>query len=474
MIGPRATVGLLVLCCALVLSAFGAAGASASGTTAFTCDPSAAEGKFSDAHCENSSGSSFGHTRITGATKIIATNNTTGSESPSWTLKGVIGGTAIQIECPVVSAEGELANSGGAGTMKVTGSGTFSLSGCLLKKPEAEEKRCTVAVENLTATFETSAMNVKFVPKTGTAFTKVTIGGVECAAGLKGTFPLEGSALATDNGGTANFSGAATKETLTLAGSAAELEGGLTFKMAAEGAKPQNAIVLVTEIGATAFTCSAAASVKDFADAHCDTAAAEGAYGHTAITTPNTEVVASNNTTGTETTEWRLGYVLAATSIEIKCGTASASGKLTNNAGPPMTVTGSGSLSLSGCSIAKPATQSANCVVTFAPASYQLSTNEMEVVIGPSSGTTLTEFTISNAPGKTCKSLTGTFPLVGSFAATGVGGEAESPKWSGATLRVTPAMSRGTLSFAGNPAEFTGGLTFRTSAGNDPVTLTTE
>jgi hypothetical protein len=263
MIGRKGLVGLSLLC-ALAFCAFGAASASASGgTTAYTCDPEAQELDFEDEHCDNNvgSGGEFGHTVIppNEETTITGTNNLTASNFSSWLLKGVIGGTNVEITCETVHAHADIENVPGP-PMQVVGEGTLEAENCMLMQPSAQTANCKVTVAPTTSNAATvnGEMKMNFTP-TGAHFTEITIAdetGHTCSKALKGTFPVEGSAFATGkstgtspswSGATLHFTTADTAGTLIFAGHAAELEGTLTFRMDPEGGPEGNPIVFTTE-----------------------------------------------------------------------------------------------------------------------------------------------------------------------------------------------------------------------------------
>jgi hypothetical protein len=253
----------LALLCALAFCAFGAASASASGTTAFTCVQGGNE-DFEDPHCDNNVGTGngeYGHVEIAAEeeTTVTGTNNLTGSETSSLSLKGNIGGTVVEFRCETVHVHGALTNVAGP-PMKVIGEGTLNVSNCMLLVPATQTNNCRVSIAPATGTSETTGMENILLPMGGsTAFTSVTISdetGHTCSKALKGTFNVEGSAKVTGlstgetptwSGATLHFTTADTAGTLEFAGHSAELEGTLTFKMAPSEGVEENPIVFTTE-----------------------------------------------------------------------------------------------------------------------------------------------------------------------------------------------------------------------------------
>jgi hypothetical protein len=277
----RAVVGLAVLC-ALCISAFSAASASAKGTTAVECSKSATTKDFEDEHCDKgvTSGGVWGHIAFPNGTavNVTAVNDLTGTAS-NFKLMGKIAAVAIEIECTKVSAKGTVTNKEAAGAMSITfGNSSTSFSGCKLLAPASGVGKCKVEVATTNAK-ETDPMNLglgeekveptaagakvkvleegkgtemglKFAPITETEpFTTITISnetGQECPAALKGAFPVKGFAYAvggrgsteatTSTGATAVFTKASTLGGLTFAGNPATLEGTLTFRK--EGGNP--------------------------------------------------------------------------------------------------------------------------------------------------------------------------------------------------------------------------------------------
>jgi hypothetical protein len=217
MIGRKAIVGLSLLC-ALALCAFAAPGASAIGTTAFTCVEGQGEKDFSDAHCDNqvkAGEGKFGHVKVEGKeTELTFSNEKTASETtaaePS-VLAGPLLGVNVSVSCKKVTGTGTLTNEEVGGTMKVTGNATLEHSECVVTTGGSEGKCAVKEPIVYTAKYTTfqneTAMGVEFTPKSGGAFGSITYVEGKGGCPIKGTFAIEGSFLGTP-GGTAQGKGA--------------------------------------------------------------------------------------------------------------------------------------------------------------------------------------------------------------------------------------------------------------------------
>lgn len=177
MIGPRAIVGLALLC-AFAFSTFAAPSALAKGTTAYTC-VKAEKGEFEDAHCTKSkAGGAYKHEAIAAGSKtnIAITNKNTKNattESTSAILGFRIGPMDGEFICQTVSGEGTLTNNAGT-PMNVSGTATISFSECTLL-PQATFPNCVLegGVITTKASLSTAAdsMEVKF-SEDGESFAK--------------------------------------------------------------------------------------------------------------------------------------------------------------------------------------------------------------------------------------------------------------------------------------------------------------
>lgn len=234
MTARRTVVGLTLLC-ALVFSAFAAQSASAAGTTAFTCKPSAG-GAFEDNHCTKNVGAgkgSFEHVTISEGTSTETIAAPTGFFFLEGTLKSV--------KTKIKWGEFEIR---GSTTNKIAG-GVHSNEGTKLKfvfgNPTVEEPTgCTVKGGSLkfeAVKFKTSAtkMELEFEPEAGAVFGEITLEGAKCAA--SGTFKIEGKLTTEPSGATQPFGMEASKA-LTMGGKAAILSGTATAQMTGESGNP--------------------------------------------------------------------------------------------------------------------------------------------------------------------------------------------------------------------------------------------
>jgi hypothetical protein len=241
MIGRRTAVGLSLLC-ALAVCAFvaqSASAAAAKNTTAVTCVKGGGSKDFSDAHCDKFVGAEkgeFGHVAITGTVAISVTNEKTASETKAAAptiLKGSIFGIKSEITCQTVTGEGSLTNEEpeskvhqvkGSVKAKFTNCSVQKPAGCKVKEPISVNSKVK-GVEGIGTTGK--QMGLEFEPESGKVFSEVTLEGCIGA----GTFKTEGTAIGTGtpspeekfSGATNVFTNAMTKETLKLAGAAAEV-----------------------------------------------------------------------------------------------------------------------------------------------------------------------------------------------------------------------------------------------------------
>jgi hypothetical protein len=240
MTGRRAVVGLSLLC-ALAFSAFGAASASAVGTTAFTCVKGGGSKDFKDAHCKEGVAAGtgeYGHVAFTETTDVSVTNDTTGTTLPI-TLVFTSFGIGTEIKCTTVSGE-----SGGLkvknltnekGEMHVTGpSIVLVYAGCSVPKP----KNCQIAslAMGLTGTSFDSAEG-KGLKFTGSAIEQgITTFIIENKGGTCATanvYSLKGTVNGSVSGATLAFSPG--NDSLLVNSSPADLSGTVTTKNTASG-----------------------------------------------------------------------------------------------------------------------------------------------------------------------------------------------------------------------------------------------
>jgi hypothetical protein len=244
MIGRKSVIGLAVLC-ALVVSAFSAAGASAE-QRAYTCTPEAVVKDYAsaDQHCVTNigSGGGRGHVLIEAKeTKITGTNEKTASSTTAKEtskLLGALAGVITEVQCTGLTGTGNLTNAAAS----VTGEGVITYTGCVVTKPAVgcEVVGGTIATENLTATTVGQAANrLKFTPKApATKFATVPIKGCAGEAPPAGNYPVTGSLIAKTSGATTTtkHEDITTQNTLKFGGVKAGIEGALTISM--EGGEP--------------------------------------------------------------------------------------------------------------------------------------------------------------------------------------------------------------------------------------------
>ncbi|HET7445221.1 MAG TPA: hypothetical protein VFJ57_11230, partial [Solirubrobacterales bacterium] len=253
----RSVLGIAVLF-ALALSAFAASGASAKGTTAYTCVTGA--GTFLGDHCltagQGGSGGESKHVAIepntttTGtATNANTTSNTTAHRVSI--LKGVISGLASEIECTEVHGEGTFENRTEGETMYAHAEGKLHYTGCKVLAPAG--KGCVVAnegtitTEQLTGRTEAEGHLIKITPKEGAKFATITL--EKCTpASLNQAYPVEGSLKVVATGATLSSTHAeiTTQGTLKFGGQKAGLEGALTLKAHSKAGEETNPLTVTT------------------------------------------------------------------------------------------------------------------------------------------------------------------------------------------------------------------------------------
>jgi len=254
----RKTVIGLALVCALVLSALGAQAASAaSNQTIFECTKSATTKTFSDAHCDNESGTlEYGHKVFPSAATAISLTNgktknaTTESTTAVMKVPLVKGFKNVEITCTTVSGTGTALNSASGAEMKGSGSGTINFTNAGGANCSTNQAGCTAKVNPVGASAETvdiaaAEMGLKFFPTTGGVFATVKFEGT-CGMAALGALNVEGSVIATA-GGVPNGKGAtavitAAMSSLIFGGGAATLEGTATLSRTSTG----NALVVTT------------------------------------------------------------------------------------------------------------------------------------------------------------------------------------------------------------------------------------
>lgn len=263
----RTTIGP-VLICALAISALAAQDASAEGNgqTIFECSTSAATREFSDAHCDNTGGSTFGHVQFPESTTAITLtngatkNSTTEATTAVFKIASLHGFSKVVVECSNVEATGTARNSTLDFVMKGSGSGTIKFNDGIGSFCRTNQAGCEIG--NSAQGASISLILFEFETVEGLTLRE---GGVPGGHGLKiqlpgsirfegicglhsfGAIPLAGSSIATA-GGTRQGRGATTwfnegeMNSLTVGGQSAQLVGKVTLKRDIPG----NALTLTT------------------------------------------------------------------------------------------------------------------------------------------------------------------------------------------------------------------------------------
>lgn len=202
----KSILGALVLC-ALAVCAFGAASASATGLTAYTCTEGVGKPQYKDSHClEGDETGAFTTKEITQETETTVTGEAVPTEGgvPTAQLKGKVALTEIEVTCNAVMTESGTLKNVNAATMRVDGKNiTIHYTECHASLAANTEKKCTVknkgAPENVgtittnalksTTEFNATEHFVKFEPEAaGGAFAEFFIenGFGTCPAALIG------------------------------------------------------------------------------------------------------------------------------------------------------------------------------------------------------------------------------------------------------------------------------------------------
>jgi hypothetical protein len=107
--------------------------------------------------------------------------------------------------------------------------------------------------------------------------------------------------------------------------------------------------------GTTAFKCVKAEVGAQFSDAHCTKASTGAGYKHEAIAAgEKTTIAITNQKTESETTKAATAVIkfhIGPMDGEIRCSTVAGEGTLTNNAGTPMNVSGTATITYSECTV---------------------------------------------------------------------------------------------------------------------------
>jgi hypothetical protein len=135
----KSILGALVLC-ALSLSAFGAASASAEGLTAFVCTKATGTPQYLDSHClTESAGGEFATIAVTGTTPV------TGEAVGTSKLIGTVALAKVEINCTaMMTSTGTVTNEAGP-PMKAVGAGIrLEYTGCEANLVSAPTKKCNI------------------------------------------------------------------------------------------------------------------------------------------------------------------------------------------------------------------------------------------------------------------------------------------------------------------------------------------
>ncbi|HET7443301.1 MAG TPA: hypothetical protein VFJ57_01440 [Solirubrobacterales bacterium] len=408
MIRGRGTIFVGVLC-ALLLSAFAAAGAGAAtnGTTAFTCVNKTGEGPqtFKDAHCKESAigtSGSYGHVAITESTEVSTTNEATAPETTSslplifkWanekgepttlTVAGISGNATLKNALSGEEHYFHLENPAKTTSLKFKGVTTTTPFCKVVGIPGGEE---TIEWKAMTATTAGQGMQLKFSPVEGTVlaeFELVNDKG-ECTA-VKGVQKVIGSFKLNPTGATleTTYSKMVTEATLRLGsatGFKVGMEGLITVSGRAnkEGAyaplSPTTVETPKVVKGTTASTCKLKASEggAGFSKEHCkpaDAVASGAKYEHASIAeSTKTETRVSNATTGAESPELlRLKATVGGTAVEVTAASVSGEGTMENkkDASGEHYISGEGSLTLTEAKVTSPADKGCRVYTAVSP-----------------------------------------------------------------------------------------------------------
>jgi hypothetical protein len=255
-------------------------------------------------------------------------------------------------------------------------------------------------------------------------------------------------------------------------------------------------VALSASSASAAFTTAgecAKSGTKDFEDAHCDKAKAGGEFGHILFANGvKTDITTTNDLTGTKANATFEGKI-AGVVFNVKCGTATGTGSVTNNAGGSTTF-GPVAMAFLECVVEDRPAVCAGSPVTVAksttkqtgPHNLKISTAKkieptgLEITFHEENpeGTEMGFKFVENEVDLTtltfvaaCGFGTNPIPVKGFVYATpGRGGAATS---SGATAIFSKSSTIGGLTVAGTPAYLDATLTLRKSGGN-PLILTTK
>jgi len=257
MFGRGVIVGLSLICAIVFSCAFVAPGASALGTTAFTCVEKAAEEGFSDEHCDAAAtGGSvqFVHKEINSGAAIVVSNEKTAEEtkgSAPTVLRWTISGVSFEVACTKVSGTGGVENK--VEKTQAVGTSQIEYTGCTVTKPTKCRVKEPIAQNSNFTTYEAAEaeMGVELSPKEKGVFLSLVLennGAEQC--GAKQTYTFSGNAQGTP-GGSANGSGATLTFTegmgsLSIGGSPATLLSTITLQTKKLFGLPEDPIIFTT------------------------------------------------------------------------------------------------------------------------------------------------------------------------------------------------------------------------------------
>ncbi|HEX5610816.1 MAG TPA: hypothetical protein VFX45_12085 [Solirubrobacterales bacterium] len=229
----RKSVAGAFLLCALLLSALAAQGASAAGTTAFTCASAGGVGPgFSKEHCKPAdavqSGANFKHVAIANGTttELNITNANTNAETNAATTlitKATVAGLPLELTSTGVSGSGTITNTFeneehiAHGTVTFTTTGVIAHNGCRVFTDSAAGtgEEGVIHTEPLKFTTKGQGHNVKFEPVAGNVIKRFELTDCPMPA-LNGTYTVTGSYTCPLEGATIVCSHAATTTQNTL------------------------------------------------------------------------------------------------------------------------------------------------------------------------------------------------------------------------------------------------------------------
>jgi hypothetical protein len=222
----------------------------------------------------------------------------------------------------------------------------------------------------------------------------------------------------------------------------------------------------------TAFTCAEGAQKATWSDAHCTNTAGTAKYGHVLVTKKTNVTIAP----GTQFEgKQRLKPTINGIAIEFVATGVSGTGAIENTeVGAEMVAKGTGTLTYTGMTVAKPAGKS--CVIREAGGEGKLemvttnklavqTTNEMGLKVTPFEGTTVAKFRLEGCKGsEALEGLNKDYEVTGSIVGTPEGGEV--------TFIHTGTTAQETLFIGASKTGLEGSLTVKGESG-DALTITT-